>query len=278
MFAEAREVMDEDKMAALRTAKKELRTFVNRTLFEIPQNSVAEQCKRSVEIFSVSIAEMVHLASAIAATMFSMSIYKEAKRVGIFLSMPKGEVMTRAIVKDALAQGKQVFVPYIYEPPPDFAKWKPRKLMEMVSLHSGADYDRIESHRDAWGIPLVEDESVPRRQKIFGDMPWGVKQLASNPEMTYNRPECSRGNLDLIVMPGVAFDRKCGRLGHGKGFYDIFLQRYNDERTLQGDRGLTRQHCKGMPFLGTSKLRTQSDLVLLISSSRSCFERASCAR
>jgi 5-formyltetrahydrofolate cyclo-ligase len=37
-------------------------------------------------------------------------------------------------------------------------------------------------------------------------------------------------DMDLIVVPGVAFDEQCNRLGYGKGFYDKLLEKVKYER------------------------------------------------
>jgi 5-formyltetrahydrofolate cyclo-ligase len=90
--------------------------------------------------------------------------------------------------------------------------------MDMVDLRSLYDYDSLQ--RDSWGIPTIGTDSVEQREHILKN----------------STKECE--GLDMILMPGVAFDidPKTGfvrRLGHGKGFYDYFLHRYRESHGAQ---------------------------------------------
>ncbi len=61
-----------------------------------------------------------------------------------------------------------------------------------------------------YGLSWVQrgDEMAPARWGI--DEP--VRQLVAQID-----------EVDVIVMPGVAFDRRCNRVGHGRGYYDRLL-------------------------------------------------------
>jgi len=76
---------------------------------------------------------------------------------------------------------------------------KAADTMVMVELYSLADLDTCK--RNAWGIP--EPSLAERRPRAL-----------DAPSLT----------LDLIVTPGLFFDRHGHRLGHGKGYYDRFHQ------------------------------------------------------
>ena len=130
--------------------------------------------------------------------------------------MPAAEIQTDEIVRDALLNGKKVFVPYLHKPqnPPSDT---PKSVMEMVDLRTLADYTSLK--RDSWGIPTIGKDTVGEREGILGH--WTGSS--------------SNEGLDLILLPGVAFDvdsedGRIRRLGHGKGFYDYFLHRYLESR------------------------------------------------
>lgn len=143
--------------------------------------------------------------------------------------MPNGEVSTIEIVRDAMNAGKQVFVPYTYLVS-NKVEGQPSSIMDMVEIKSFEDLQGFQA--DKWGIPTPSEDSIAGRMNSFGGTGKSEGQWV----------QTSRGvGLDLIVMPGMAFDRTMGRLGHGKGYYDCFLGRCHNQSAKDQTK---------MPFLG----------------------------
>jgi 5-formyltetrahydrofolate cyclo-ligase len=120
--------------------------------------------------------------------------YLASKGICIYISMP-GEVETYDLLRAALSispSKPRVFIPKV--------TGGNSQDMFMYELTS---YSEIETFpKTKWGIP---------------EPPVELLEAATD--------GTSLGVIDTILVPGMAFDTKCGRMGRGKGYYDCFIER-----------------------------------------------------
>ena len=212
-------------MATIKDAKSDLRKQMKGKLSALDENKISQQSQKAQNLI------------------LSLPQYAQAKRLSIYLSMPKSEAQTDLLVQHALKNGKKVFVPYIHKP-----SGSKRKVIDMLRLHSLDEFEQGLTS-DKWGIPSLPSDSVESRENAMGG-----KSVSNGeePVETYDgEGRGDEGTLDLVVVPGVAFDEGMNRLGHGAGFYDAYFTRFCSDGTRT-------------PFLGRSHARTyRSDVLSL---------------
>ncbi|MYF90868.1 MAG: 5-formyltetrahydrofolate cyclo-ligase [Gemmatimonadetes bacterium] len=120
---------------------------------------------------------------AILEQVLGLEAYRRAKLVHTYVSSKENEVDTRALICTCLKHGKRVAVPVVM----------PGTKTLAHALIDGLD------------------------QLVVG--PWGLAQ--PDPAVATWLPADVR--IDLVVVPGIAFDRRGHRIGWGGGYYDRFL-------------------------------------------------------
>ena len=120
---------------------------------------------------------------AILEKVLGLEAYRRAQLVHTYVSSKENEVDTRALIRTCLAQGERVAVPVVM----------PSAKPMGHALIDGLD------------------------QLVAG--PWGLAQ----PDPATARWLPAKARIDLVVVPGLAFDRRGHRLGRGGGYYDRFL-------------------------------------------------------
>lgn len=137
----------------------------------------------------------------------SHPLYRHAGEIYCYVSFVE-EVSTEKLISYSLKMGKKVAVPKII----------------------------VDNFAAKENISDLQEKSVTFKQKrkmefyyIEGtdELSEGYFGIMEPPEKT---PAC--GDNVLVVMPGVAFDRQCNRIGYGKGFYDSYLKQHPQFRRI----------------------------------------------
>jgi len=132
-----------------------------------------------------------YLSEEICAKVLDCLEYQQARTVLWYLHC-RSEVRTfERVMTELLKQDKQIIIPYCTKDKQGhnyLGLWHLEDLAELVN----GTWDILEPPKDRWGEPGKEVQADA---------------------------------LDLVITPGVAFDRQGGRLGNGAGYYDrLFAQ------------------------------------------------------
>ncbi|XP_069768151.1 5-formyltetrahydrofolate cyclo-ligase [Narcine bancroftii] len=174
-------------------------------------------------VASLSEIEKQRQTGAVSRRLLAHPKYQNCQRIAVFLSMPD-EIQTEYIIKDVFQSGKECFIP----------RYKAgTNHMDMVKLRSAEEIQNL---------PLTS---------------WNIQQPTEDDLL---EEALATGGLDLILMPGLGFDKQGNRLGRGKGYYDTYL-----ERCLK--------HPKGKPYTIALAFKEQiCDVVPVVDSDKSIDE------
>ena len=126
--------------------------------------------------------------------------WKNANRICCYLALPR-EVQTQLLIKASWNAGKRVCVPAFRKTDGHYdLAW----LRQDETLTTG--YGSVPE-------PAEPDWVAARRSKI----------RCSEEHAKSGTWRKEQDSVDLVIIPGVAFDRSGGRLGHGRGHYDRLL-------------------------------------------------------
>jgi 5-formyltetrahydrofolate cyclo-ligase len=142
---------------------------------------------------NIALEEREQKSAEIRKHLYSFDKIKNATMIMCYVAMG-AEVTTHETIRQLLAMGKRIVIPYCIEGTTDLA----------AAEISNIDTDII---RGAMNIPEPKKEL---RKTFF------------------------KSDLQVIICPGVAFDRQGGRLGRGKGYYDTFLREFRGRIPLIG--------------------------------------------
>ncbi len=142
--------------------------------------------------------------------LFELPQYEHAKSIGFFLSMPSGEIQTKHAIQQIVKDGKVLYVPRVGL---DFELCDMDLIRCDTSSSTATVDDAADGDADGGGVGSVAN--APDGEAMFYDSwprnKWGIPE----PPLTTTNV-AKPGDIDLLIVPGLAFDTNGHRLGQGK--------------------------------------------------------------
>lgn len=162
----------------------------------------------------------------------ALAVLEGCERIGVFISM-ESECRTATLIGGLLARGARVYVPRVAavgdRAGDRVGDVRDVGVMQMLELRGGLDEIR-EMPRNKWGVP----EPEARVQPTGGPGVRAGAEAATGVDVRAEGLDAPSGLLDAVLVPALAFDARCNRLGRGMGYYDRYLASLQAARMAHG--------------------------------------------
>ncbi|HOJ10171.1 MAG TPA: 5-formyltetrahydrofolate cyclo-ligase [Clostridiales bacterium] len=171
------------------------KSSIRKKILDIRENTVKE--------------DIVNNSKIIIKKLVSMESYNKSNVIMCYVNF-RNEVITKDFIKESLLNGKRVAVPLIYK--------------EVNKHKDTTDTTDTKSSAGTAGSKKIICCEI---KNMDTELEKGVLGILE-PKEEYRR-EIKPEEIDLVVVPGTAFDANKNRMGYGVGYYDNFLKNIRED-------------------------------------------------
>ena len=219
--------MDEAAMKLLKQHKQTLRKYIRSKI----KSTYPPSSTTTTTTSSTSNELLNSQSNSVFSKLFTIPQYTAAKSIGFFLSMPNYEIQTRnAIQQIVYEDGKVLYVPKVGL---DFEECDMDLICCDTSTASGSTDMTSATKVSADNKSNGDEEDTAMFYDNWPRNKWGIPEPPSTAKDDIAKP----GDIDLLIVPGLAFDSNGCRLGQGKGYYDRFIAKMRHQSNAETGKG-----------------------------------------